>query len=300
MKQLVVGTLWAISIGVAFYIGKGSVSPERIVETQEIIKVKEKIITKNNSEKLLVSSKSKESKKDKDNSQDVYYQKRFDFLTKDGGRDETKIDCRDGKRYACWKLEEYYRLTGQKKKLLNHMQGNCDGKKVKSCVNLYYMLDDKKSKARITSNLKKECKDNNAKACVSLGNIVEYGEAKIDKMAFKLREKGCELDVKTCSSLASSLNRVNDPRAGEFYLKACEAGGEHACMSASRFFLEKGQKDEAGQALQLACDQKENYECRQYYDFLLANKRLDEAEVFKNRACESDKTKDFFNCKIIN
>lgn len=305
MKKVLTVFFWAISLGVSFYIGKSSVNPETIIETQQVIRIKEKLVKSTESGGLSKVNIPKASEKDKkenknEDSQDSYYKKRYDFLTKEEGRNEAIIDCRDGKEYACWKLEEYYRYTGQKNKLLDQMKSKCTGEKVDSCVSLFYMVEGKKAKNQITSKLKKNCKTNNAKACVSLGNIVEYGDTKIDKMAFKLREKGCELDVKTCSSLASSLHRVNDPRAGEFYLKACEAGGEHSCMSASRYFFETGQKEEGGQVLRMGCDQNQNYECRQYYEFLLANKRLDEAQALNRRACDNEKTKDFFYCKQPN
>ncbi len=302
MKKVFLSLFWTVSLGLAFYAGKNSVSPKKIIETQEIIKFKEKIVSKDDLSQRSENDDGKTLKKEKKKrvDHDEYYQKRYNFLTKENGREEAKIDCRDGKEYACWKLEEYYRMTGQKDKLLKLITSNCDGEKVESCVSLYNLSEGKSTKKKITSKLKQSCKKNNAKACVSLGNIIDFGDRQVDKMAFKLREKGCELDVKTCDSLASSLHQANDARAGEFYLKSCEAGGKHSCMRASHYFYETGQKDEAGQVLRMGCDQNESYECRQYYDFLLANKRVDDANSFKDRACENEKMKSFFYCKKPN
>ena len=44
MKKVLTVFFWAISLGVSFYIGKSSVNPETIIETQQVIRIKEKLV----------------------------------------------------------------------------------------------------------------------------------------------------------------------------------------------------------------------------------------------------------------
>ncbi len=300
--KIIISLVWLVSLALAFTMGKSSVVPSTEVKIEVLEKIVEKesaqLLVKNTPSEALVDLKSeKTGSKTKSKPDRKYHQKRYDFLTKRSVQEEARIDCRGGNEVACWHLETLFRITGQKKKLLKHLNSNCTNDKVDSCVQLHNLEENKALKKKITSKLKEECKRNNAKACVSLGSILEYRDIKLDKVAFELRERGCELDVKTCDSLGASLNRIKDPRAGQFFLKACEAGGKYSCQSASHYYFKKGLIDKGGEMLRMACDQKQSHVCWSYYEFLLANKRLDEAKSFLKGSCENDKIKNLFGCK---
>ncbi|MCO4793462.1 MAG: hypothetical protein KC493_07115 [Bacteriovoracaceae bacterium] len=295
-KKMLISFVWIFSMICAFLYGKKSVEPVVKVEVKDKI-IYKKVIEKSKQpqEKMRDKKEVKKEKKEVTNDK-KYYQKRYDFLTKSDVREEAEIDCKNGEDSKCWQLKEYYRLTGNRKKLLQYLINNCSGDKVDSCVSLFNFDENKARRKKIKSNLGKSCDEDNAEACVSLGNLIEFSDSKIDKVAFEFRKKGCELDVKTCSSLAHTLKRANDLRAGEFFLKACEAGGKYSCMSASQHFFEIGDKDKAGEMIRIGCDREQKYNCRRYYDFLLANNRVDQAKIFKEQSCDSEMTKKYFNC----
>ena len=295
MKKIILIVLWISSLALAFNFGKYFDNQSTKIEVQ----VKEKIIYKESVKKAKVSEVTQSVKpkivKKKKSTKD-YYQRRYDFLTNKDSREESIIDCRSNKD-KCWKIQQYYKMTGQRKKLLVQVRNGCSGDDVDSCFRLYDLENNKQKKKNIKLMLKNKCAKNNAKACVGLGEILEYSNTIIDKEGFNLREKGCELDVKTCSSLAHSLNSIKDNRAGDFFIKACEAGGDYSCMSAANYYYEKGVSDKAGEMLRMGCDQNQSYECRSYYEFLLANKRLEEANTIKSQSCENEKVKGQFYCK---
>lgn len=299
MKRIVLSFIWIISIALAFLLGKNFDEQQTIVkvETHEKIVYKDRLkVVESSSKKSKLTKEKTKSKDKKETTEQTYYKRKTVFLTDENLQEEAIIDCRNGDEAACWKIEELYKFKGQRKKLKKQLSESCFGEKVSSCNRLYYLEENTQKKKKIKSKLKMKCEENNAKACVSLGSILENGDIKIDQKAFELREKGCDLDPKTCASLGHSLRDIKDPRAGSIFLKACEAGGDYSCMSASDYYFENGSADKGGDMLRIGCDQSQSYECRKYYEYLLANNRGDEATSFKKIQCGLKKTKIFFSC----